>query len=73
VIPEIEQRVFVTRYPIEDLRRRLAGDADRQAVGDDDRNIGNRDGEARPRPSRLQDAAPIDRMRMMRRVWLGRR
>jgi hypothetical protein len=46
VIPEIEQRVLVARHPLDDLRRQLADDTVRQAVGDDGRNIRNRNGEA---------------------------
>jgi hypothetical protein len=55
VIPEIEQRILVARHPVDDLRRHLLDDADQQAVADDGRNIGNRDGKARLRSPRLQE------------------
>src|SRR5437667_7343821 len=54
MIPEIEQGVLVARHPIDDLRRQLAYDLAWQAGGDG-RNVGNRNGKARLRPSRLQE------------------
>jgi hypothetical protein len=55
MIPKGEQCVLVARDPVDDLRRQLADDADRQAVGDYGRNVGDRNGEARLRPPRLQE------------------
>src|SRR5690242_15846719 len=55
VVLEIEQRILVARYPIDDLRRHPAHDADRQAIGDNGRNVGKRNREARLRPPGLQE------------------
>src|SRR5438445_379730 len=41
-MPKIEQRILVARHPVDDLRRFLADDAERQAVGNDARIVGDR-------------------------------
>src|ERR1700742_3555664 len=42
VMPEFQQRLLVDGYPVDHLRRHLANDPWREAVGDHSRSIGDR-------------------------------